>query len=269
MTRFKLLPVAAIAAMVCLTPNIKADEWNKKTVLTINNQLQLPTVVLEPGTYVMKLVDSPSDRHVVQVFDKDEKHLITTVLAVPNYRLEPTGNSAFAFWEVPAGQPAALRAWFYPGDNFGQEFVYPAKISSQIASYTKTAVPTTSAEADNYKTAEVTSVDQNGQNAELDKKTYAHTEPQQSAQSAPAPQPTPAPVAAAPAPEPAPVQDTPQTAAPEQPAAPAAEPTPAPTPVAAPAPSELPSTGSSIPLYGMVGAMSLIGFFALRARKSA
>ncbi len=27
----------------------------------------------------------------------------------------------------PEGQPEALKAWFYPGDNFGVEFVYPAQ----------------------------------------------------------------------------------------------------------------------------------------------
>ena len=50
---------------------------------------------------------------------------MTTILAIPNYRLQPTGKTVFTFWETPPGQPKALRAWFYPGDNFGQEFAYP------------------------------------------------------------------------------------------------------------------------------------------------
>jgi hypothetical protein len=101
-----------------------ADTWNKKTILTINEPLKVPGAVLQPGKYVMKLMDSPSNRHIVQIWNADENHLITTILAIPNYRLEPKGKTEFGFWEAPKGAPVALRAWFYPGDNFGQEFAY-------------------------------------------------------------------------------------------------------------------------------------------------
>src|SRR6185312_9656257 len=98
--------------------------------------------MLQPGTYVIKLADSNSNRHIVQFFDKDEKHLVTTVLAIPNQRLRLTGKSVFAFWEVPAGQPKALRAWFYPGDNFGQEFAYRPQEAARItASNSGATVP--------------------------------------------------------------------------------------------------------------------------------
>src|ERR1700756_1202127 len=79
----------------------RADEWNKRTEITINDPIQLPTMVLPPGKYILKLLDSPSDRHIVQVFDKTEQHLLTTVLAINNYRLQPTGKSVFSFWETP------------------------------------------------------------------------------------------------------------------------------------------------------------------------
>src|SRR5258708_24527717 len=85
------------------------------------------------GTYVFKLADSLSDRHIVQIFNADETQIIATILAIPNYRLKPTGKSDFRFWETPAGNPRAMRAWFYPGDNFGQEFAYPKMTSIEIA----------------------------------------------------------------------------------------------------------------------------------------
>jgi LPXTG-motif cell wall-anchored protein len=66
---------------------------------------------------------------------------MTTILAIPNYRLTATDKTAFGFWEVPAGQPAALRAWFYPGDNFGQEFAYPKQKAAEIAAFVKAPVP--------------------------------------------------------------------------------------------------------------------------------
>jgi len=142
MNRFALaITSVGLLAGAALAPNARADEWNKKTILTINESIQVPNKVLPPGTYVMKLLDSPSDRHIVQIFDKNEQHLETTILAIPNYRLEPTGKTQLQFWETPPGNPRALRAWFYPGDNFGQEFAYPKVKAAEIAAIAKTEVP--------------------------------------------------------------------------------------------------------------------------------
>jgi hypothetical protein len=89
-----------------------ADQWNKKTIMTANETIEMPScctpdhiVTLQPGTYVMVLVDSLSDRHIVRVFDKTETHVITTILAIPTYRLQVTDKTVFQYWEVPAGQP--------------------------------------------------------------------------------------------------------------------------------------------------------------------
>ena len=233
----------------------RADEWNKRTVITIDKSVQLPNVTLEPGTYVFKLLDSPSDRHIVQVFDRDERKLITTVLAMNNYRLEPKGKTTLTFWETPAGMPPAVRAWFYPGDLYGQEFAYPKYMSKQLAAENKTAVLTTAAQnSDEMKTAPITSTNEVGDQNQVDKNTY--TAPTQTADATPAPAPQstaaeqPAPT---PAPEPAPAPE-PQTAAPE----------PAPTQP----PAELPHTGSEVPLLGLIGVGALAGFAALSLKQN-
>jgi hypothetical protein len=142
-----LLTVASIGLLeIGLTPVARADEWNKRTVMTVNETIQVPNKVLPAGTYVFKLLDSPSDRHIVQIFNADETEILTTILAIPNYRLEPTAGTVFTFWEMPPGQPRAMRAWFYPGDNFGQEFAYPKTKAVAIATVSHAAVPTTEAE---------------------------------------------------------------------------------------------------------------------------
>jgi LPXTG-motif cell wall-anchored protein len=107
----------------------QADEWNKRTVFTINQPMQIRETLLQPGQYVFKLVDSSSDRHIVQIYNANETHLINTIMAVPAYRVEPTGKSQFVMWETPAGSAAALKDWYYPGDNFGQEFPYPKNLT--------------------------------------------------------------------------------------------------------------------------------------------
>jgi hypothetical protein len=148
------------AATVCgvallgaaLVPAAWADEYNEKTVITFSGPVEIPGVhlkgwgVLPAGTYVFKLVDSQSDRHIVQIFSKDEKTVYATILAIPNYRLKVTGKTVITFRERPAGEPEALRAWFYPGRAWGEEFVYPKAQAIEIARSTNTAVLTTPAE---------------------------------------------------------------------------------------------------------------------------
>jgi hypothetical protein len=89
---------------------------------------------------VFKLLDSKSDRHIVQIFSADEKTVIATILAIPNYRLKATDKTVISFSERPAGEPEALRAWFYPGKNWGDEFVYPKSRAIEIAKTTNVPV---------------------------------------------------------------------------------------------------------------------------------
>lgn len=129
MRALKGLVLALCVVLLCATlaPGAKADPWNKKTIVTFGDSVEIPGQVLQPGTYVFKLLDSPSNRHIVQIWTEDETFLITTILAVPAYRVNLWDEPMFTFDERPSDAPApqALHTWFYPGDNFGQEFVYP------------------------------------------------------------------------------------------------------------------------------------------------
>ncbi len=121
-TATRLAAVGFVLFTTALTPFAKADEWNKKTVITTHQPIQIQGKVLEPGKYVMKLLDSPSDRHILQIYDVYETKLEMTILADPAYRLEPTGDTRFTFSEMREGQAPALRTWFYPGDSSGLKF---------------------------------------------------------------------------------------------------------------------------------------------------
>ena len=123
-TLFAPAALALALFTTTLAPSAKADEWNKKTVITVRGgAVQIQGTVLEPGKYVLKLLDSQADRQILQVFNADETHLETTILASAAYRLEPTGDTRFTLAEVPAGQPPAISTWFYPGDNYGLQFL--------------------------------------------------------------------------------------------------------------------------------------------------
>lgn len=127
-----LLCVAAFG--IGLAPKAGADEWDKKTIVTFSAPVEIPGgKVLPAGTYVFKLLDSLSNRNIVQIFDKDEKQVLATILAIPNYRLQPTDKPVLYFEERPAGEPAAVKAFFYAGDQYGQQFVYPHDRAAQLA----------------------------------------------------------------------------------------------------------------------------------------
>lgn len=168
----------------------RADTWNKKTVITFSQAVEVPGKILPAGTYTFRLLDSPSDRHIVQIFNADGTKLITTILAINDYRLQPTGDTVMKFNERPGDSPEALRAWFYPGDNFGQEFVYPRARAIQLAQVEKIAVPAVALETlddDAIKTAPIVAV--TPEQKEVEVVTVIQTTPPVAAVETPAPAP--------------------------------------------------------------------------------
>jgi len=119
--------------MICLmllgtffVPKGRADASDKKTIVTVNQPIQVPGKVLPAGTYVFKLLDS-NDPTLVAIYNADEMQLITTVRGISNTRRETPDKTILQFEERPSGQPEALKAWFYPGDDSGVAFVYPTQ----------------------------------------------------------------------------------------------------------------------------------------------
>jgi len=234
--------LAAVLGVVATAPKAAADEYNKKVVATFSEPVEVPGgITLQPGTYVFKLQDSQSDRHIVLIQNQRENHTFAQVFATNAFRLVPKGKVQFTFYEAAAGQPKPLRTMFWPGDSYGQAFMYKRDRATKIAS-SQTA------------------------HEEVPAEPVAEAAP-----------PTPAPAAA---PAPAEVaQNTPPPPAPEPTPAPAeAAPTPAPAPEPAPAPAltaennlpaTLPQTGSNVPLLALLGFLSMavglaFGAFAKR-----
>jgi hypothetical protein len=127
MNRFRMIiPLLGLFG-AGLAPGLRADEWDKETYITVSQPLQIEETVLAKGKYVLRLVDSDSDRHVVRIYDANDTQVKATILAIPTYRLEPTGMTQLSMFEAEGDQPAILRSWFYPGDNVGLEFRVPKR----------------------------------------------------------------------------------------------------------------------------------------------
>src|SRR5580698_7722087 len=148
MTLLRTVPTVLGLAFLgaAFSPTAKADDHDKKTTVTFSGPVEIPPVyitgmrVLPAGTYVFKLVNSSSDRHIVQIFNKDQSKIYATILAIANYRLKPTGKTVITFNEGIRGKPEALRAWFFPGANWGEEFVYPKDKAVELAQVVKQPV---------------------------------------------------------------------------------------------------------------------------------
>ena len=86
--------IAFVSLLVLLisitwTEDARADESNRKTVFTINHPVRAPgNIILPPGKYMMKLMDSTM-RDVVSIMDANETKIYTTFFAVPEELLNP------------------------------------------------------------------------------------------------------------------------------------------------------------------------------------
>jgi len=82
------LPLCGALLCAALGAGAKADNWDKKTIMTFADSVEVPGRVLPAGTYVFRLADSPSNRHIVQIWSRDESQLLATILTIPDYRLD-------------------------------------------------------------------------------------------------------------------------------------------------------------------------------------
>lgn len=293
MGRFTSTLCAASAATVLTVGLVSAQTADRKTIVTVSGPVSIPGATLPAGTYVFRLADSPTNRHVVQIFDRDEAKLITTLLAVPSERDEADGDPLITFKETPSDRPPAVRYWYYAGEKNGNEFVYPKAQAMMIARASGESVSSVDSDAgdiEGWKGGSVTRV-------------TADTESQATTASAPSasgatsrPSTTGAPASQGEAPQPtAAAGQTTATSAATTPAAAASTATPAEPTTTASAPSAstsaqsaatsgasaaatqpehavgtsgraagLPKTASPLPMVGLIGVLSIVTALGVR-----
>jgi hypothetical protein len=123
----------AAAMTVAFAPGASADQYNKMTYLTFSGPVQIPGATLAPGKYMVKLADPDTGREVIQVWNEDGTKLFATLLTIQDQLMEPADEPVVLFDERPAGEPQAVKAFFYPGYRFGHQLVYPQDQAKKIA----------------------------------------------------------------------------------------------------------------------------------------
>src|SRR5215472_12273815 len=92
------------AVLLCAAgPAMLGDENDKKTDITIANPIEVPGAVLQPGTYMFKLVNSSSNRHIVEISSEDGKQVFAVVFTAAARRIERTGKPVMTFYESAGG----------------------------------------------------------------------------------------------------------------------------------------------------------------------
>jgi hypothetical protein len=141
----KQMCVSTLAAyctlLVAVGPSAFGDDHDKKTEVTLTEAIQVPGAVLQPGTYLFILLNSSSDRHIVEIKSPDGSHLYSMSFATAATRAVRTGKVVLTFYEMPGGSPPALRQWFWPGDSNGQELLYPKNEAVTISGASHQKVP--------------------------------------------------------------------------------------------------------------------------------
>lgn len=127
--------IGAVAVVLAVLPasRARADEANQETDLTINAPVEIPGVVLPPGSYMFRLLDSGETGGVVQVFSRDGSTLYSTFLSIPVERTRPSSKPVVVLEKADPRGLEAIRSWYYPGDPVGHKFVYPKREARMIA----------------------------------------------------------------------------------------------------------------------------------------
>lgn len=231
--KMKLLVVGAFALLIAVPGLAQTPE---ASILPVTEPLDVGGTILQPGTYLIRVLPSTTDRNKVQITNEDRSKVFATVLTVP-HTLEPNEEiptTKFVFYPAGEGQPKALRTWFAPDPKAsigGHDIVYDenrARQLARIANASVTAYPTTV-------------------NADLDRAELRVITPE------PVVETTPVPVTRAPEPTPAPMISS--EVAPVQTADTQSS-------------MEMPRTASRVPLMALLGLLALAGAVTIRIAKS-
>ena len=142
-----------LLACLAMAIGLAAQPLNKKTKVTFSAPVEVPNahtksgvMTLPAGTYIFTLMNSDANRHIVRIDDANGK-LQSTILAIADYRVNASSKTVMYFSESAAGSPIALKSWFYPGDNYGNRFIYPKVRAQALAAQTNQPVPSYTAAA--------------------------------------------------------------------------------------------------------------------------
>jgi hypothetical protein len=136
---FKFLLLSALALLMAVPAALA--QTPEASVLPVTEPLDVGGTILQPGTYLIRVLPTKMDRNKVQITDMDRSKVYATLLTVP-HPLEPNEEvpaSRFIFYPPENGHPLALRTWFAAdpvASQGGHDIVYEegrARVLARVA----------------------------------------------------------------------------------------------------------------------------------------
>jgi hypothetical protein len=281
--------VAACAALALTAGAATAQTVppDRLTYVTFSGPVSIPGMTLPAGTYEFKIIDSNTNRNVVQIFNREGTKLFTTLLAIPATRMQPSGDPVITFKETASNQPPAVHYWYYAGDLAGNELVYPKNQAQMIANASGESVMSVDSNGnsiDDWKSGSISKVKPDN-TTHGDQQSSSKTATSTTTSTTTADQGSPKPATTTTADR----KTQPTTTSPSSDQRPSrtmdqsAQPTTAPSTVAADTSNSnaktavgtsgrsrrLPKTASELPMVGLIGLIALGGALALRVARTA
>jgi len=166
---FRTMVGLGLGVTLCASA-VQAQTEDKRTYFTFSAPIALPGATLPAGRYLFRIVDTTTSRKVIQVLSDDQKKPYAMMNTIPDQRRDPAKDATVAFYESARGTPAAVKSWWYPGETIGYQFIYPRAQAKQLAKATGQPVLTTksdSTKSEDTKSAELTRVDANGRDVDV------------------------------------------------------------------------------------------------------
>ncbi len=128
--------IAIISLAVVLSAGLfvspaRADSSNEEVHFKVNQPVEIPGRVLDPGTYDVRLLGFGS--HVAGVWSPDGSRFYGLVETEPTLRMRRLGRVKVDLSKSGYAAPDRIKDWFYPGDEYGNRLVYPSPKAMHLA----------------------------------------------------------------------------------------------------------------------------------------
>jgi len=122
----KLVLAACIVGLVATVMTVSGRAYSERITnrLTFSRTVALPGVVLPAGTYTFESAPAGTRPDLVRVVDANEKIMFLGFTRLGRRPFNMPENRVITLGEVPAGQPAPIKAWYPAGTSESHEFLW-------------------------------------------------------------------------------------------------------------------------------------------------
>jgi hypothetical protein len=120
--------------------NAQSGQTNERTPFIIDQAVEVPGAVLQPGSYVIRRKNPPPPgnslpaSNILEILNAAETQVYATITSVPEYEPPPAGRPAFTFYQSKPGLPRVIRAW-WPAPHpysYQEQFAYPRAQAAEL-----------------------------------------------------------------------------------------------------------------------------------------